>query len=81
MRLLAQRRIAELPHMTVCGLRELTFKDVTVKSIMLSEILQQLLGNLSLLYHYLLLYCTESQIRATDLVLRQLTMANWWSLF
>ncbi|XP_045842739.1 vomeronasal type-1 receptor 4-like [Meles meles] len=40
-----------------------------------------LLGNLFFFYHYLLLYLTRYKLRATDLILKHLTVANLLVIF
>ncbi|XP_049643565.1 vomeronasal type-1 receptor 4-like [Suncus etruscus] len=50
--------------------------DVATGIIILSETLLGALGNCSLLYHYLFLYCTEGRVRATDFILMHLTVSN-----
>ncbi|XP_074226606.1 vomeronasal type-1 receptor 4-like [Camelus bactrianus] len=51
-------------------------RDLTVAIISLSQTVVGVLGNFSLLYRYLFLYHTECRLRATDLILKHLTIAN-----
>uniref|UniRef100_G3UC01 Vomeronasal type-1 receptor n=1 Tax=Loxodonta africana TaxID=9785 RepID=G3UC01_LOXAF len=51
-------------------------RDLTIGMIFLSQTLIGILGNFSLLYHYIVLYFTGCRLRSTDLILRHLTVAN-----
>nr|XP_020040259.1 vomeronasal type-1 receptor 4-like [Castor canadensis] len=50
--------------------------DLTIGMIFLSQTVIGILGNFSLLYHYLFHYHTESRWRSTDLILKHLLIAN-----
>ncbi|XP_062033622.1 vomeronasal type-1 receptor 4-like [Lepus europaeus] len=50
--------------------------DLTMGMIFLSQTLTGILGNVSLLSHYLYLYLTGCKFRSTDLVIKHLTVAN-----
>ncbi|XP_002927632.2 vomeronasal type-1 receptor 4 [Ailuropoda melanoleuca] len=47
----------------------------------LSQSTVGILGNFSLLYHYLFLYLTECRVRSTDVFLKHLTVANLLVIF
>ncbi|XP_058386996.1 vomeronasal type-1 receptor 4-like [Diceros bicornis minor] len=51
-------------------------RDMTIAIIFLSQTTVGILGNFSLLYHYHFLYHNECRLRATDLILKHLTIAN-----
>ncbi|XP_049758339.1 vomeronasal type-1 receptor 4-like [Elephas maximus indicus] len=51
-------------------------RELTIGMIFLSQTTLGILGNFSLLYHYLFLYFTGCKLRSTDLILRHLTVAN-----
>nr|XP_023399243.1 vomeronasal type-1 receptor 2-like [Loxodonta africana] len=51
-------------------------RDFTIGMIFLSQTTLGILGNFSLLYHYLFLYLTGYRLRPTDLILRHMTVAN-----
>uniref|UniRef100_A0A8C3YD07 Vomeronasal type-1 receptor n=1 Tax=Catagonus wagneri TaxID=51154 RepID=A0A8C3YD07_9CETA len=51
-------------------------RDVTIAVVSLSQTTVGILGNVSLLYHYLFLYHTQCRLRTTDLILKHLTLAN-----
>ncbi|XP_062033612.1 vomeronasal type-1 receptor 4-like [Lepus europaeus] len=50
--------------------------DLTMGMIFFSQTLTGILGNVSLLSHYLYLYLTGCKFRSTDLVIKHLTVAN-----
>ena len=50
--------------------------DLVVGMVFLSQTILGILGNFSLLCHYLLLHFTGCRARCTDLILRHLTIAN-----
>ncbi|NP_001160706.2 vomeronasal 1 receptor oryCunV1R1545 [Oryctolagus cuniculus] len=50
--------------------------DLTMGMIFLSQTITGILGNFSLLSHYLYLYLTGCKFRSTDLVIKHLTVAN-----
>uniref|UniRef100_A0A8C3YE32 Vomeronasal type-1 receptor n=1 Tax=Catagonus wagneri TaxID=51154 RepID=A0A8C3YE32_9CETA len=52
------------------------FFYVTIAIVSLSQTTVGILGNFSLLYHYLFLYHTQCRLRTTDLILKHLTLAN-----
>ncbi|XP_049643561.1 vomeronasal type-1 receptor 4-like [Suncus etruscus] len=54
----------------------ISFRDLIVGGIILSEILLGTLGNFNLLYHYLLCYHTEGRLRPTEFILMHLTVSN-----
>ncbi|XP_049758399.1 vomeronasal type-1 receptor 4-like [Elephas maximus indicus] len=51
-------------------------RDLTIGIIYVSQTIVGILGNFSLLYHYIFLYFTEHKLRSTDLILKHLTVAN-----
>ncbi|XP_062033611.1 vomeronasal type-1 receptor 4-like [Lepus europaeus] len=51
-------------------------RDWTTGMIYLSQTITGILGNLSLLSHYLYLYLTGCKFRSTDLIIKHLTVAN-----
>nr|NP_001160751.1 vomeronasal 1 receptor oryCunV1R1592 [Oryctolagus cuniculus] len=51
-------------------------RDLTMGMIFLSQTLTGILGNFSLLSHYLYLYLTGCKFRSTDLVIKHLSVAN-----
>ncbi|KAM5133119.1 vomeronasal type-1 receptor 4-like [Callospermophilus lateralis] len=51
-------------------------RDVAMGLMFLSQTAVGVLGNFSLLYYYLVLFCNECKLRSTDLILRHLVMAN-----
>ncbi|XP_014649810.1 PREDICTED: vomeronasal type-1 receptor 4-like [Ceratotherium simum simum] len=55
--------------------------DLAIGMIFLTQTVVGILGNLSLLCHYIILYFTEYRLRSTDLILRHLIVANVSSLF
>lgn len=55
---------------------KIPFRDVAVGAIFLLEVIVGALGNFSLLYHYLLLYCIEGRVRTIDFILMHLTVSN-----
>nr|XP_012613252.2 vomeronasal type-1 receptor 4-like [Microcebus murinus]XP_012613253.2 vomeronasal type-1 receptor 4-like [Microcebus murinus]XP_012613254.2 vomeronasal type-1 receptor 4-like [Microcebus murinus] len=54
----------------------ITPQDLAIGMIFLSLTMVGILGNCSLLYHYLFLSCTGRRLRSTDLILTHLTIAN-----
>ncbi|XP_057567505.1 vomeronasal type-1 receptor 2-like [Hippopotamus amphibius kiboko] len=56
-------------------------EDLAVGTIFLSQTLFGILGNFSLLYHYLCLYCSGYRLRTTDLIVKNLIAANILVLF
>ncbi|XP_027777412.1 vomeronasal type-1 receptor 4-like [Marmota flaviventris] len=51
-------------------------RDVAMGLMFLSQTAVGVLGNFSLLYYYLVLFCNECTLRSTDLILRHLIIAN-----
>ncbi|XP_062033625.1 vomeronasal type-1 receptor 4-like [Lepus europaeus] len=51
-------------------------RDLTIGMIFLFQTISGILGNLSLLSHYLYLYFTGCKFRSTDLIIKHLTVAN-----
>uniref|UniRef100_A0A8C9UX53 Vomeronasal type-1 receptor n=1 Tax=Spermophilus dauricus TaxID=99837 RepID=A0A8C9UX53_SPEDA len=51
-------------------------RDVAVGLMFLSQSAVGILGNFSLLYHHLVLFCNDCTLRSTDLILRHLIIAN-----
>ncbi|XP_058386107.1 vomeronasal type-1 receptor 4-like [Diceros bicornis minor] len=51
-------------------------RDFTVGMVFLSENIVGILGNISLLYHYLFLHFTGCRLRSTDLIVEHLPVAN-----
>ena len=51
-------------------------QDLTIGIIFLSQTMVGIVGNFSLLYHYLFLYHTECRVMSTHLILKHLTIAN-----
>ena len=51
-------------------------RDLARGIILLLQIIAGILGNFSLLYHYLFLHLTEGRVRSTDVFLKHLTVAN-----
>uniref|UniRef100_A0A8C8ZL14 Vomeronasal type-1 receptor n=1 Tax=Prolemur simus TaxID=1328070 RepID=A0A8C8ZL14_PROSS len=51
-------------------------RDVAIGMIFLSQTAFGILGNCTLLYHYLFLYFTGHRLRSTDLILKHLIVAN-----
>ncbi|XP_045842740.1 vomeronasal type-1 receptor 4-like [Meles meles] len=51
-------------------------RDWAIGIILLLQIIVGILGNFSLLYHYLLLHLTECRVRSIDVLLKHLTVAN-----
>ncbi|XP_070081015.1 vomeronasal type-1 receptor 4 [Equus caballus] len=56
-------------------------RDLAIAVIFLTQIVVGILGNASLLCHYIILYFTESRLRCTDLILKHLIVANFLALF
>ncbi|XP_040314053.1 vomeronasal type-1 receptor 4-like [Herpailurus yagouaroundi] len=54
----------------------MSYRDLIVGIIFLSQTIVGIVENFSLLYHYLFLYHTECRVRSTHLILRHLTIAN-----
>ncbi|KAM6154468.1 vomeronasal type-1 receptor 4-like [Erethizon dorsatum] len=54
--------------------------EVVIGVIFLSQTVIGVLGNSSLLYHYLVLYSTRCRLRCTDLILKHLIVANLLTL-
>ena len=55
--------------------------DSEIRTVFLSQTLFGVLGNVSLLYHYLFLYCTGCRLRTIDLIVKNLIVANILVLF
>ncbi|XP_077649445.1 vomeronasal type-1 receptor 2-like [Urocitellus parryii] len=51
-------------------------RDMVMGLMFLSETAVGILGNFSLLYYHLVLFCNEYTLRSRDLILRHLTIAN-----
>ncbi|XP_007538848.2 vomeronasal type-1 receptor 4-like [Erinaceus europaeus] len=51
---------------------------MSIGALFLAQIVTGIMGNFSLLYHYLFLYCIQSRLKATDLILSHLTLANFF---
>ncbi|XP_045844280.1 vomeronasal type-1 receptor 4-like [Meles meles] len=51
-------------------------RDLVIATIYLSQTIVGILGNFSLLYHYLCHYYIEGRLRPTDLLLKHLVIAN-----
>ncbi|XP_021786147.1 LOW QUALITY PROTEIN: vomeronasal type-1 receptor 4-like [Papio anubis] len=51
-------------------------RDMTIGMMFLSQTTVGILGNFSLLYHYLFLYVPVSRLRCTDLIFKHLAIAN-----
>ncbi|XP_023364678.1 vomeronasal type-1 receptor 4-like [Otolemur garnettii] len=51
-------------------------RDLAMGIIFLSQSVLGILGNFSLLYHYLSPYYTKGRLKSTDLILKHLTIAN-----
>ncbi|KAM9226233.1 vomeronasal type-1 receptor 4-like, partial [Dugong dugon] len=58
------------------GTERTSSRDLTVGMIFLLQTTLGILGNFSLLYHYLFLCFTGCRLRSTDLILRHLIIAN-----
>uniref|UniRef100_A0A8C9B335 Vomeronasal type-1 receptor n=1 Tax=Prolemur simus TaxID=1328070 RepID=A0A8C9B335_PROSS len=54
----------------------IAFGDLAMRIIFLSQSIVGIVGNFSLLYHYLFLYYTKGRLKSTDLILKHLTIAN-----
>ena len=50
--------------------------NVAIGLMLFSQVAVGILGNLSLLYHHLVLSCSESTLRSTDVILSHLMIAN-----
>ncbi|KAB0352458.1 hypothetical protein FD754_017315 [Muntiacus muntjak] len=55
--------------------------DLAIRTVFLSQTLFGILGNVSLLYHYLFLYCTGCRLRTIDFIVKNLIVANILVLF
>uniref|UniRef100_A0A8C3VYC1 Vomeronasal type-1 receptor n=1 Tax=Catagonus wagneri TaxID=51154 RepID=A0A8C3VYC1_9CETA len=53
------------------------FRELAIGIILLLQVIVGIWGNLSLLYHYLFLYHPPCRPRATDLICKHLTLANF----
>ncbi|KAG3255692.1 vomeronasal type-1 receptor 3-like, partial [Ictidomys tridecemlineatus] len=51
-------------------------RDLAIEMVFLSQTVVGVLGNVSLLYHYLFLYCTTSRYKSRDVILMHLNVAN-----
>ncbi|XP_077649429.1 vomeronasal type-1 receptor 4-like [Urocitellus parryii] len=51
-------------------------RDLAIETVFLSQMVVGVLGNVSLLYHYLFLYCTTSRYKSRDVILMHLNVAN-----
>ncbi|XP_047383188.1 vomeronasal type-1 receptor 4-like [Sciurus carolinensis] len=51
-------------------------RNVAIGLMLLSQVAVGTLGNFSLLYHHLVLSCSESTLRSTDVILKHLMIAN-----
>ena len=56
-------------------------RDLAVEVIFLSQTVFGMLGNFSVLYHYFFLCCTGQRLRTTDLIVKNLIVANILVLF
>ena len=56
-------------------------RDFVIELIFLSQNIFGILGNFSLLYHYLFLYCTGYRLRTVDLIVKNLIVGNILVLF
>ncbi|XP_014649809.1 PREDICTED: vomeronasal type-1 receptor 4-like [Ceratotherium simum simum] len=56
-------------------------RDLAVEMILLLQTIFGFLGNFSLLYHYLLCYFTRCRLRSTDVIVKNLIVANLLVLF
>ncbi|XP_058386735.1 vomeronasal type-1 receptor 4-like [Diceros bicornis minor] len=54
----------------------IAYRDMTIAIIFLAQTIVGILGNFSLLYHYLFLSHTGCRLKATDLILKHLTISN-----
>ncbi|XP_004439082.1 PREDICTED: vomeronasal type-1 receptor 4-like [Ceratotherium simum simum] len=54
----------------------MVIRDFTIEMVFLSETIVGILGNVSLLYHYLFLHFTGYRLRCTDLIVEHLLVAN-----
>ncbi|XP_057567504.1 vomeronasal type-1 receptor 4-like [Hippopotamus amphibius kiboko] len=55
--------------------------NVAIRTVFLSQILLGILGNFSLLYHYLFLYCSGYRLKTIDWIVKNLIVANILVLF
>ncbi|XP_057567507.1 vomeronasal type-1 receptor 4-like [Hippopotamus amphibius kiboko] len=55
--------------------------NLAIRTVFLSQTLLGILGNFSLLYHYLFLYCTGYRLKTIDLIVKNLIVANILVLF
>ncbi|XP_027781000.2 vomeronasal type-1 receptor 4-like [Marmota flaviventris] len=51
-------------------------RDLAIEMVFLSQTVVGVLGNVSLLYQYLFLYCTTSRYKSLDVILMHLNVAN-----
>ncbi|XP_042639125.1 vomeronasal type-1 receptor 4-like [Orycteropus afer afer] len=58
------------------GTESMSSREFTVGMLFLSQTTLGILGNFSLLHHYVSLYFTGGRLRSTDLILTHLTVAN-----
>ena len=56
-------------------------RDVAPGVIVFPQMVFGVLGNVSLLYHYLFLDCAECRLRSTHLILKHATVANALVIF
>ncbi|XP_057567506.1 vomeronasal type-1 receptor 4-like [Hippopotamus amphibius kiboko] len=56
-------------------------RDLAIRTVFLSQTVFGILGNFSLLYHYLFLYCTGYRLKTIDLIVKNLIVANILVLF
>ena len=57
-------------------MKKITPRDLALGIIFLSQIMIGILGNLSVLNHYLFLYHTQCRMRPMVMILKHLTIAN-----
>nr|XP_031312998.1 vomeronasal type-1 receptor 4-like [Camelus dromedarius] len=55
-------------------------RDLTIDVIILMQTVVGILGNFSLLCHYIILYITGYRLRSTDLIIKHLIVANFLTL-
>ncbi|XP_037676462.1 vomeronasal type-1 receptor 4-like [Choloepus didactylus] len=56
-------------------------RNLVIGMVFLSQTVAGVFGNLSVLYHYLFLYCSGGRLRSTDLIINHLLVANSLVLF
>ncbi|XP_037675073.1 vomeronasal type-1 receptor 4-like [Choloepus didactylus] len=56
-------------------------RNLVIGMVFLSKTVAGVFGNLSVLYHYLFLYCSGGRLRSTDLIINHLLVANSLVLF